>query len=166
MQRPPPWELTEPVHTKGIAPDHIIPARPSINSYRYNGTFSTTRNSARYQPILQSHIGTLEREFQASTANIPQTIETQLAATRQEESTHPLPPAAAILREIGIRNKLIQRLGGELQHQTSLSHSFYGSDPTNKSKDDPTLLHTPEALSAALEQEERNYQKLLKEMWQ
>lgn len=33
-------------------------------------------------------------------------------------------------------------------------------------KDDPTLLYTPEALTAAYEQEERNYQKLLKEMWQ
>ncbi|VVP04485.1 hypothetical protein PS898_02985 [Pseudomonas fluorescens] len=33
-------------------------------------------------------------------------------------------------------------------------------------KDDPTLLYTTEALNAALEQGERNYQKLLKEMWQ
>ncbi len=32
-------------------------------------------------------------------------------------------------------------------------------------KDDPTLLYTPEALTAAFEQDERNYQKLLKEMW-
>ncbi|MBC3206331.1 S-type pyocin domain-containing protein [Pseudomonas sp. SWRI111] len=135
MQKPPPWELTEPVHTTAIAPDHIIPARPSIGSHRYNGTFSTTRNSARYQPILQSHIGILEREFQTSTAQIPQTLEAQLAATRQEESTHPLPPAAAIIRELGVRNKLIQRKSAELQHQTHLSHSFYGSDPTNKSAD-------------------------------
>lgn len=135
MQKPPPWELTEPVHTTAIAPDHIIPARPSIGSNRYNGTFSTTRNSARYQPILQSHIGILEREFQTSTTQIPQTLEAQLAATRQEESTHPLPPAAAIIRELGVRNKLIQRKSAELQHQTRLSHGFYGSDPTNKSAD-------------------------------
>lgn len=33
-------------------------------------------------------------------------------------------------------------------------------------KDDPALLYTPEALAAAMEQEERDYQKLLKEMWQ
>ncbi|QXI19985.1 S-type pyocin domain-containing protein [Pseudomonas hamedanensis] len=135
MQKPPPWELTEPVHTTAIAPDHINPARPSIGSHRYNGTFSTTRNSARYQPILQSHIGILEREFQTSTTQIPQTLEAQLAATRQEESTHPLPPAAAIIRELGVRNKLIQRKSAELQHQTHLSHGFYGSDPTNKSAD-------------------------------
>ncbi|MFJ2480341.1 S-type pyocin domain-containing protein [Pseudomonas sp. NPDC087598] len=135
MQKPPPWELTEPVHTKGIAPAGMQPAKGTIGSYRYNGTFGTTRNSARYQPILQSHIGILEREFQTSTANIPQSIEVQLAATRQEESTHPLPPAAAIIRELGVRNKLIQRTSAELQHQTNLSHSFYGSDPTSKSAD-------------------------------
>ena len=34
-----------------------------------------------------------------------------------------------------------------------------------KLKDDPTLLYTPEALEAARRQEEREYQKLLKEMW-
>ena len=32
-------------------------------------------------------------------------------------------------------------------------------------KDDPALLYTPEALAAAMEQEERDYQKLLKETW-
>ncbi|WP_256352803.1 S-type pyocin domain-containing protein [Pseudomonas sp. PDM31] len=34
-----------------------------------------------------------------------------------------------------------------------------------KLKDDPSLLYTPEALAAAAEQDERDYQKFLKEMW-
>jgi hypothetical protein len=135
MQRPPPFELTEPVHTKGIAPPNMPLIPPNGGSYRYNGTFSTTRNSARYQPILQSHIGSLEREFQTRITQIPQAIEQQLAVTRQEESMHPLPPAASIIRELGVRNKLIQRKSAELQRQTSLSQQFYGSDPTNKSAD-------------------------------
>jgi len=35
-----------------------------------------------------------------------------------------------------------------------------------KLKDDPSLLYTPEALAAGKAQDEREYQKLLKEMWQ
>jgi hypothetical protein len=35
-----------------------------------------------------------------------------------------------------------------------------------KLKDDPSLLYTPDALAAGKAQDERNYQKLLKEMWQ
>lgn len=35
-----------------------------------------------------------------------------------------------------------------------------------KLKDDPSLLYTPEALAAGKAQDERQYQKLLKEMWQ
>ncbi|MCF5071449.1 hypothetical protein GIW70_25050 [Pseudomonas syringae] len=34
-----------------------------------------------------------------------------------------------------------------------------------KMKDDPSLLYTPEALEAALEQDELEYKRLLKEMW-
>lgn len=34
-----------------------------------------------------------------------------------------------------------------------------------KLKDDPSLLYTPEALAAAAEQDERDFQRLLKEMW-
>ena len=34
-----------------------------------------------------------------------------------------------------------------------------------KLKDDPSLLYTPEALAAAAEQDERDYQQFLKEMW-
>jgi hypothetical protein len=35
-----------------------------------------------------------------------------------------------------------------------------------KLKDDPSLLYTPEALAAGRAQDEREYQKLLKELWQ
>ncbi|MFW9081609.1 hypothetical protein ACOI9X_20420 [Pseudomonas sp. P2757] len=136
MQRPPSFELTEPVHTKGVIPPHLNPVNSgAIDHYRFNGTFGTPRNPARYQPIMQTFIIPQEREFQTKTAQIPQVIEVELAATRLEESTQPLPPAAAITRELAVRNKLIQRKSAELQHQTQLSLGFYGSDPTNKSAD-------------------------------
>ncbi|WP_256661284.1 S-type pyocin domain-containing protein [Pseudomonas sp. DTU12.3] len=135
MQRPPPFELTEPVHTIGTLPPSMLPTSGTVDHYRHGGTFGTVRSPARYQPILQSFIIPQEREFKSRTEQIPQTIEVELAATRLEESTQPLPPAAAIIRELGVRNKLIQRKNQQLQHQTALSQQFYGSDPTNKSAD-------------------------------
>lgn len=132
MQRPPPFELTEAVHTTELAPPGFEPAIPTIDPNRYSGPFGTPLSTVRYQQVLQNFIAPLEAEYQARTAMIPQNIETDLAAARLEGSTQPLPPAAAIIRELGVRNAVMQRKSAEQQHQTALSHGFYGSDPTNK----------------------------------
>ncbi|NYH08008.1 S-type pyocin domain-containing protein [Pseudomonas moraviensis] len=132
MQRPPPFELTEPVWTTAEAPPHFNPGISTVDHNRYNGPFGTPRSPARYQQVLQNFITPLTQEYQAKAAQIPQAIEVDLAATRLEESTQPLPPAAAISRELGVRNRLIQRKNAQLQQQAQLSHGFYGSDPTDK----------------------------------
>ena len=132
MQRPPPFELTEPVWTTAEAPSHFNPGISTVDHNRYNGPFGTPRSPARYQQVLQNFITPLTQEYQAKAAQIPQAIEVDLAATRLEESTQPLPPAAAISRELGVRNRLIQRKNAQLQQQAQLSHGFYGSDPTDK----------------------------------
>ncbi|MHC8345112.1 S-type pyocin domain-containing protein [Pseudomonas sp. RT6P73] len=131
MQRPPPLEL-DAIHTTAQAPPGFEPAVPTTDSNRYNGPFGTPRNTVHYQQVLQNFIAPLEAEYQARAALIPQNIETDLAATRLEGSTQPLPPAAAIIRELGVRNTVIQRKSAEQQRQTALSHGFYGSDPTHK----------------------------------
>lgn len=132
MQRPTPFELTEAVHTTALAPPGFEPAIPTIDPNRYSGPFGTPLSTVSYQQVLQNFIAPLEAEYQARTAMIPQNIETDLAAARLEGSTQPLPPAAAIIRELGVRNAVMQRKSAEQQHQTALSHGFYGSDPTNK----------------------------------
>ena len=132
MQRPPAYELTEAVWTTAPAPTDINPVTPAIDHNRYNGPFGTPLNPARYHQVLQNFTAPLQIEYQAKTAQIPLTIETDLAATRLEESMHALPPAAAIARELGVRNTVIQRKAAEQHRQTALSHGFYGSDPTDK----------------------------------
>jgi hypothetical protein len=132
MQKPPPFVLTEAVHTTATAPPHVRITPPTGTTIPNSGRFGPPRNSSRYQQVLQNFTGPLEAEYQGKTAQIPLTIEADLAAARQEISTHPLPPAAALIRELGVRTTVIQRKTGQLQHQTHLSHVFYGSDPTDK----------------------------------
>lgn len=132
MQKPPAYELTEAVWTTAPAPTDINPITPAIDHNRYNGPFGTPLNPVRYHQVLQNFTAPLQIEYQVKTAQIPLTIETDLAATRLEESMHALPPAAAIARELGVRNKVIQRKAAEQHRQTALSHGFYGSDPTDK----------------------------------
>ncbi|WP_445179733.1 S-type pyocin domain-containing protein [Pseudomonas sp. McL0111] len=132
MQRPPQLELNEPVWTTAPAPPGFKPTSPTIDNNRYNGRFGTPLNTSRYQQVLQNFTGPLETEYEARAARIPQTIESDLVATRLEEPTHALPPAAAIVRELDVRNKVIQRKTAEQQRQITLSHQFYGSDPTDK----------------------------------
>ena len=131
MQKPPAYELTEAVWTTAPAPTDINPVTPAIDHNRYNGPFGTPLNPVRYHQVLQNFTAPLQIEYQVKTAQIPLTIETDLAATRLEESMHALPPAA-IARELGVRNKVIQRKAAEQHRQTALSHGFYGSDPTDK----------------------------------
>ena len=78
----------------------------------------------------------LEQEFGAKSTLLPQSIETELATTRLEGPTHPLPPAAALIRELGVRNTLIQRKTAELHRQTAIANRFYGSDPVGKNFND------------------------------
>lgn len=76
------------------------------------------------------------REFQTRTEQLAQSIEQDLVATRLEGPTHPLPPAEAIIRELGVRHTLIVRKTAELHQKTALAHQFFGGDPLNKDFDD------------------------------
>ena len=51
-------------------------------------------------------------------------------------------------------------------HIQSLCGATEEGKHSGRSFNPDELLYTPEALAAATEQEERDYQKLLKEMWQ
>lgn len=131
-KKPQVWEWDVAVHTTGIAPKDV-PINPATGTTIPNsGRFGPPRNTGRYQQVLQNFTGPLEAEYQGKTTHIPLTIEADLAAARQEVSTHPLPPAASLIRELGVRNTVIQRKSQQLLHETQLSHSFYGSDPTDK----------------------------------
>ncbi|WP_432219550.1 S-type pyocin domain-containing protein [Pseudomonas kribbensis] len=131
LQKPPPWEWDVAVHTTAPAPPGLPVTPPTGTTLPNSGPFGPPRNTHAYQQALQVFTTRLDTEYQLKAGNIPQAIEVDLAAARLEESMHPLPPAAAILRELGVRSRVIQRKTAELQHQTVLSHGFYGSDPTH-----------------------------------
>lgn len=131
-KKPQAWELDEAVHTTAPAPKDV-PISPATGTTIPNsGMFGPPRNTGRYQQVLQNFTGPLEAEYQGKTAQIPVTIEADLAAARQEISTQPLPPAASLIRELGVRNTVIERKTRQLQHEIQVSHGFYGSDPTDK----------------------------------
>jgi hypothetical protein len=92
---------------------------------------------------LRSTTKTSEQEFQVRSSQLPQTIEQELAATRLEGSTHPLPPAEAIIRELGVRNTLLARKTADFHHKTAIANSFYGVDPIGK----PLQAFYPKALT-------------------
>lgn len=131
LQKPPPWEWDVAVHTTAPAPPGLPVAPPTGTTLPNSGPFGPPRNTNVYQQALQVFTTRLDSEYQIKAGNIPHAIEVDLAAARLEESMHPLPPAAAILRELGVRSRVIQRKTAELQHQTVLSNGFYGSDPTH-----------------------------------
>jgi flagellar biosynthesis GTPase FlhF len=101
-------------------------------NYSYSGMFGPAGANPQTRELMHETQVAVEQEFNARTASIPQTIEVELAATRLEGPTNPLPPAAALAREVGVRNTLIQRKSAEFQWQTAIANRFYGSDPLGK----------------------------------
>ena len=132
QSRPGTFYLDTPVEIKGIAPDHMIPA-PRTSKVPIDGPFGHG-HSAFNQNLLtiQRTTKALEQEYQIRSSHLPQTIETELAATRLEGSTDPLPPVQSIIRELDVRNKLTSRKAAELHSKTAIAHSFYGGDPFNR----------------------------------
>lgn len=138
MQKPPTWELTEAVHITAIAPLNapVIPATSS--TLPPSGMFGPHNFGPNHIVIANSNTidatkKTLEQEYQTRISQLPQTIEQELAATRLEGTTHPLPPAEAIIRELGVRNTLLHRKTADFHQKTALAHQFYGGDPLNRS---------------------------------
>ncbi|NYH07062.1 S-type pyocin domain-containing protein [Pseudomonas moraviensis] len=131
-QNPPPWEWDVAVEINDKAPRHVPPNPATGTKMPNSGMFGPPRNSTRYQQVLDHFTTPLAAEYQNKTAQIPHMIEADLSAARQEVSTQPLPPAASLIRELGVRNNVIQRKTAEMHRQTQLSHGFYGSDPTDK----------------------------------
>ncbi|MBU6956614.1 S-type pyocin domain-containing protein [Pseudomonas sp. CVAP len=82
---------------------------------------------------LRATIQTSEQEYAIRISQLPQTIEHELAATRLEGSTAPLPPADAIIRELGVRHTLLLRKTAEFHSKTAIANSFYGVDPIGRS---------------------------------
>ncbi|UVJ45633.1 S-type pyocin domain-containing protein [Pseudomonas sp. LS1212] len=80
---------------------------------------------------LRNTVKALAEEYKALSNQLPQTIEYELAATRLEGQTNPLPPAESIIRELGVRNKLLLRKTAEFHNKTAIANGFYGSDPIN-----------------------------------
>ncbi|MGW8464812.1 S-type pyocin domain-containing protein [Pseudomonas sp. CLCA07] len=135
MQKPPKpgfLDIDTPIHTIGIAPDHMIPAP------RTSDTLNVGPHGHGIPVYYQNHntikatTKALEQEYQIKSIQLPQTIEIELAATRLEGSTDPLPPVQSIIRELDVRNKLTLRKAAEFHSKTAIAHSFYGGDPFNR----------------------------------
>jgi hypothetical protein len=135
MQRPPFLELHE-TRIEAPAPDSYEPFKESNVGYTYSGTFGPAGANAQTRQLMFETQTTVEQEFNAKSVSIPQSIEVELAATRLEGPTNPLPPAAALAREVGVRNTLIHRKTAEFQRQTAIANRFFGSDPLGKTFQD------------------------------
>lgn len=135
MQKPPrpgSLDIRTPIHTIGVAPDHMTPAPLTSN-------IVTTGPHGHGIPVYYQNFNTikatsqaLEQEYQTKSSQLPQTIENELAATRLEGPTDPLPPAQSIIRELDVRNRLTARKTAEFHNKTAIAHSFYGGDPFNR----------------------------------
>ncbi|WP_277760624.1 S-type pyocin domain-containing protein [Pseudomonas sp. A34-9] len=137
MQKPPTWELTEAVHTTAVAPIHIPVASGTSTTIPNSGMFGPHNFGPHNLVIINSRSidatkAALAQEYQNRTQQLPQTLEHELAATRLEGTTHPLPPAETVIRELGVRATLLQRKTAELQQKMALANQFYGSDPRSK----------------------------------
>jgi hypothetical protein len=138
MQKPPTWELTEAVYTTAIAPLHVPIVPATSSTIPHSGMFGPHNFGPHHIVIANSHTidatkKSLAQEYQTRINQLPQTIEQELAATRLEGSTHPLPPADAIIRELGVRNTLLSRKTADFHQKTALANQFYGGDPLNRS---------------------------------
>ncbi|MGE8145643.1 S-type pyocin domain-containing protein [Pseudomonas frederiksbergensis] len=138
MQKPPTWELTEAVHTTAIAPLHIPITAGTSSVIPHSGMFGPHNFGPNHIVIANSNTidatkKSLEQDYQTRTSQLPQSIEQELAATRLEGTTHPLPPAEAIIRELGVRNTLLIRKTADFHQKTALANQFYGGDPLNRS---------------------------------
>lgn len=131
MPKPPPLEL-DALHIREFAPDDYEPFKETNVGYSYSGTFGPAGANSQTRQLMHETQLAVEQEFNAKAASIPQSIEVELATIRLEGPTNPLPPAAALAREVGVRNTLIQRKSAEFQRQTAIANRFYGSDPLGK----------------------------------
>jgi hypothetical protein len=132
MQKPPPWELTEAIHTTAIAPagTPIIPA--TITNIPNSGAFDSVSATRANIAEFNDHTAQITHEFKTRTEQMPHSIEQELAATRLEGTTHPLPPAQAIMRELQVRHTLIARKTAEYHQKTAVANQFFGDTPLNK----------------------------------
>jgi len=132
MQKPPVFELTEAVHTTAIAPPGIIPAPATSIHLPPSGQFAPQQILSQSINKIAEAIKQVEQEYHVQSAHLSQTLEHELAATRLEGSTAPVPPVEAIIRELGVRNTLLTRKSAELQQRTALANMFYGADPLGR----------------------------------
>lgn len=126
-------EIDEPVHTVGIAPDHIIVPPHGRNDltggpfgYGSGGTYNQNRET------INRTTRALEQELQVRSSQLPNTIETELAAVRSEGPIDPVSPLQSIVRELGVLHTLWQRKSAEYHSQTATANAFYGGDPFNR----------------------------------
>ncbi|MCO8314334.1 S-type pyocin domain-containing protein [Pseudomonas mandelii] len=134
MQKPP--LILDATHITAEAPDNWDPFKDSTQGYSFSGMFGPAGANHKTREIMYNTQIALEQEFGAKSTLLSQSIEAELAATRLEGPTHPLPSAAALVRELGVRNTLIQRKTAELHRQTAITNRFYGSNPLGKKFND------------------------------
>ncbi|KJZ67022.1 S-type pyocin domain-containing protein [Pseudomonas fluorescens] len=137
MQKPPDqsrpvYYLDEAVDITADAPEHMITV-PRTSSTMMSGAFG--RSVPTYyqnQNAVKATTKRLEQEYQAKASYLPHSIEAELAATRHEGPTDPVPPLQSVVRELGVLNKLTQRKTAEFHSKTATANMFYGGDPFNR----------------------------------
>lgn len=134
MQKPP--LILDATYITADPPNNWDPFKDTTQGYSFSGMFGPAGANHKTREIMYNTQIALEQEFGAKSTLLPQSIEAELAATRLEGPTHSLPPAAALVRELGVRNTLIQRKTAELHRQTAIANRFYGSDPLGKKFND------------------------------
>lgn len=125
-------EISTPVEVVGVAPDHFIPP-PRTSDRTTAGPFGHAGGTYWHnRDVIRATSQALEQEYQAHFSHLPQSIEAELAATRLEGPTDPLPPLQSLARELGVISTLAHRKTIELQNKTVTANAFYGGDPFNR----------------------------------
>ncbi|MCF4994097.1 colicin transporter [Pseudomonas syringae] len=136
MQNTPPFVLTEAVHTTAPAPENTPITYGTSPIIPDSGMFGVPINVVVNSKEYLASKSRTEQEVRNRLQQLAQSIEHDLAATRLQVPTHPLPPAQAIIRELGVRQTLIARKTAELHQKTALAHQFFGESPINKNFND------------------------------
>ncbi|MDR9750061.1 S-type pyocin domain-containing protein [Pseudomonas sp. SZMC_28357] len=127
--KPPVWEIDTPLEIKGVAPEQMTPGpRTSINK-RAGPIGHGVATYYQNQNMVKATAQALEQEYQARTSQIPQSIETELAAIRSPE---PLSSSQSITRELAANHQLTQQKTAELHTKNSIANAFFGGDPFNR----------------------------------
>ncbi|WP_246218991.1 S-type pyocin domain-containing protein [Pseudomonas izuensis] len=131
-QRPGFLEFETAVNITGTKGKGRNPSSTTSLPINHSGQFGIQPGNANVSRNFFNTRKSLAEDYQTRTNQLPQIIENELAATRLEGPTNPVPPIEGIIRELGVLHRLWVRKQVEFSQKTIVTNSFYGYDPIDR----------------------------------